>query len=361
MRRFRELHGMAARWYEANDQPDEAFDHYIAAELPESAAPLAEHLAAAYHAQNRVETLLAWNNLLRQSATASPRLAFRCAMLYIARYDYDAAEERLRETEATRPPDQDETSPAAVLIQYGHIHIMRGSGQAAIDSVAELADSDEEPTNVRGRALNILGRAALLLGHTEDAIDHLEAALPLYRAYADNYAQAQLLQNIVTVYWRIGRLNDALAACMKSSRCNVHSGGAGPLALALNSLGYAYHQLGDYPHSVSALQEGLSAIARFPNPRAEGYLTYNLADVQRDQGDLKDALDLYNRALDIVGDSEPSLTCSISVRNFDTVPLAGADARRHRRRAGSHAAGPEAEHRHGRPRGTFAAVGRSCP
>ena len=113
---FQELHGQAARWYEANDQPDEAFDHYINAGLPESAAALAEHLAAAYHAQNRVETLLTWNNQLRQSATASPRLAFRCAMLYIARYDYDAAEERLRETEATRPPDQDETSPAAILI-----------------------------------------------------------------------------------------------------------------------------------------------------------------------------------------------------------------------------------------------------
>ena len=211
-------------------------------------------------------------------------------MLYIARYDYDAAEERLRETEATRPPDQEETSPAAILIQYGHIHIMRGNGQAAIDCVADLAHADEEPTNIRGRALNILGRAALLLGHTEDAIEHLEAALPLYRAYADNYAQAQLLQNIVTVYWRIGRLNDALAALHEVVALQRSLGGAGPLALALNSLGYAYHQLGDYSHAVAALQEGLSAIARFPNPRAEGYLTYNLADVRRDQGDMNDAL-----------------------------------------------------------------------
>ena len=188
---------------------------------------------------------------------------------------------------------------------------MRGNGQAAIDCVAELVHTDPEPTNIRGRALNILGRAALLLGDTEVAIEHLEAALPLYRAYADNYAQAQLLQNIVTVYWRIGRLNDALAALHEVVALQRSLGGAGPLALALTSLGYAYHQLGDYPHAVAVLQEGLSAIARFPNPRAEGYLLYNLADVRRDQGDLKAALDLYNRAIDIVGDSEPSLTCSI--------------------------------------------------
>jgi LuxR family maltose regulon positive regulatory protein len=308
---FRELHARAARWFEANDLPDEAFDHYINADLPESAATLAERMAADYFVQNRVETLLAWNNQLRQCATAAPRLAYQCAIIYADRYDYDSAEERLRETEATHPADQDETSPAAIRIQYGHINVQRGNCQAAASYVSDLANVEPEPTNICGRALNILGHAALQMGRTEEAIRYLEAALPLYRTYADNYAQAQLLHNLVAAYWRIGRLKDALGALHEVVALQRSLGGAGPLALALNSLGYAYHQLNDYKHAVAALQEGLSAIARFPNRRAESYLLFNLADVRRDQGQMEDALNLYNQGLNAVGDSEPSLACTI--------------------------------------------------
>src|SRR5260370_29258951 len=59
---FIELHTRAARWFEANDQPDEAFDHYINANLSASAAALADHMAVSYFVQNPAATLLAWNN-----------------------------------------------------------------------------------------------------------------------------------------------------------------------------------------------------------------------------------------------------------------------------------------------------------
>ncbi len=308
---FTELHAQAARWFEANDQPDEAFDHYISAGLPASAAALAEHLAVAYFAQNRVETLLAWNNQLRQSGTAAPRLAFRCAIIYTDRYDYDAAEERLREVEATRLPDQDDISAAAIAIQYGRINVQRGNYEVASKYVSDLTEAEPEPSNIRGRALNILGRAALQMGHTEQAIGYFEAALPLYRAYADQYALSQFLQDPAAAYWRAGRLADALAAFHELVALQRSLGGAASLALALTNLGYAYHQLGDFEHAVAVLQEGLSAIARFPNRRAEGYLMFNLGDVRRDQGEMEAALDLYNQALNAVGDSEPSLTCTI--------------------------------------------------
>ncbi|MHB8627238.1 MAG: tetratricopeptide repeat protein [Aggregatilineales bacterium] len=308
---FTDLHTRAARWFESNDLPDEAFDHYINADLPASAAALAEHLTVAYFAQNRVETLLAWNNQLRQCATPAPRLAFRCAIIYADRYDYDSAEERLRETESARQLDQEDLSPARIHIQYGQINVQRGNYQQAANYVAHLADADPEPTNIRGRALNILGLIALQTGHTIEAIQHFEAALPLHRIYADNYTQSQFLQNLAAAYWRAGRLKDALAAFHEIVALQRSLGGASPLALALTSLGYAYHHLGDYKHAVAALQEGLSAIAGFPNRRAESYLLFNLADVRRDQGEMEEALALYNQALNAVGDNEPSLACTI--------------------------------------------------
>src|SRR5260370_28021772 len=71
---FVDLHTRAARWFEANDQPDEAFDHYINADLPASAAALADHMAVAYFVQNRVETLPVLHNQLRDCAMPAPRL-----------------------------------------------------------------------------------------------------------------------------------------------------------------------------------------------------------------------------------------------------------------------------------------------
>ncbi len=344
---FIELHTRAARWFEAGDLPDEAFDHYISASLPESAAAVAEHHAIAYFAQNRVETLLTWNNQLRQCATAAPRLAYQCAMIYTDRYDYASAEERLHEVEATRPHDQDETSPAAILIQYGQINLLRGNYQEAASYVSDLARTEPEPTNILGRALNVLGRAAFEMGHTEEAIRHLEAALPLYRSYADNYALAQLLHNLVVAYWRIGRLTDALGALHEVVALQRSLGGAGPLALALNSLGYCYHHLGDYEHAVAAVRDGQNAIARFPNRRAESYLLFNLADVRRDQGEMEDALNQYNQALSAVGDSEPSLACTIlcgisTVHRWqEQIPEAIAAAQEADRLARKHAIGNE--------------------
>lgn len=341
---FTDLHTRAAHWFETNDQPDEAFDHYLRAELPTAAAALSEHLAVAYFAQNRVETLLTWNNQLRGYAVPAPRLAFRCAMIYTDRYEYAAAEERLREAEANRQPEQADVSLAAIHIQYGQINVQRGNYQQAVDYVSDLMES--EPS-IRGRVLNILGMAALQIGHTEQAIQNFEAALPFYRSFADNYVQSQLLQSLASAYWRAGRLTDALAAFQEIVAVQRSLSGTGPLALALTSLGYVYHHLGDYKHAVATFQEGLSAIAGFRNRRAEGYLLFNLADVRRDQGEMEEALDLYNQALNAVGDSEPSLTCTILCgiatlhRWQDQIPDAVAAAQAADKLAQKHSIGME--------------------
>ena len=308
---FRELHSRAARWFETNDQPDEAFAHYIQCRMPESAAVLAEHMANAYYVQNRFETLLSWNANLREHRVPAPRLSLRCAQICIQRYDYVIAEEWLHETEISRVPDDEDTSLEAIRIQYGLIHVLRGNGVAAIECVADIIETETAPTLIRGAALKILGLAKLNMGKVSDALQHYEEALPLYRMHADIKEQAQLLHNLVIANWRSGRLSSALQVLHEVVALRRSLGGSSPLAMSLNSLGYIYHQLNDYEHAVAVLQEGLSAIARFPDRRAEGYLVLNLADVRRDEGETEEAIGLYNRALIAVSDSEPALSCSI--------------------------------------------------
>jgi tetratricopeptide (TPR) repeat protein len=54
-------------------------------------------------------------------------------------------------------------------------------------------------------------------------------------------------------------------------------------------------------------------IARFPNRRAETYLLWSLGDLQGDRGAFEEALSFYQKALELLGSSEPSLRCSLLI------------------------------------------------
>jgi DNA-binding SARP family transcriptional activator len=64
---------------------------------------------------------------------------------------------------------------------------------------------------------------------------------------------------------------------------------------------------------MSTLEQGLSVVARVPNRRAESYLLWSMGDLQRDRGAFDEAQRFYNKALELLGNSEPSLRCAILV------------------------------------------------
>src|SRR5260221_13944 len=55
----------------------------------------------------------------------------------------------------------------------------------------------------------------------------------------------------------------------------------------------------------------MGVVARLPDRRAESYLLWSLGDLHCNLGDFKEALKLYRRALEILGNGEPSLRCSV--------------------------------------------------
>jgi DNA-binding SARP family transcriptional activator/Tfp pilus assembly protein PilF len=198
------------------------------------------------------------------------------------------------------------------------LNLQRSEYESACALAEPFLDEVSEFANLRGRALNIMGVANLHTGDLRAAARYLEDALPLYRDDGDAYATSQVLQSLEVVYTRLGRLNEAATCLQEVVALRRSLGSAGALALALNNLGYYYHQQSDYQQALATFQEGLSVVAKVPNRRAESYLLWSLGDLQRDQNAFNEARQLYNRALELLGSSEPSLKCSVLI-SFSTL------------------------------------------
>lgn len=308
---FVDLHLRAAAWFERQDQVDEAFEHYMAADAATQAAQIAERVAQSYFRQGHTETLLNWGMRLNQAGVAAPRLLHACAMVHIDRYEYPAAESELGQAAVMFAASNDQGGLTSVQVQQAMLQLQRGHYQEAGLLAGKLVESRAENGNMRGRGLNILGVAHMHMGRIEDAASYFENALPLYREEGDAYAISQLLQNLGTAYSRLGRLNDASACLQEVVALRRSLGSTSALALALNNLGFFYHRSSDYKQALSSLQEGLSVVARFPNRRAESYLLWSMGDLQRDRAGFDEAAQRYNRALELLGNGEPSLRCSI--------------------------------------------------
>lgn len=310
---YYDLHTQAARWFEENNRIDEAFEHYLNAGLYKRAVSIAEQVSRAYFTQGKVETLLTWQNALSKTGVITPRLAYACALIHTDRYAYQTAEMELDQAEEGFRALGNETGVAETELQRAMINFQRGRYDVAIAQAMPYRDAPRGPSNLRGRALKILGLASLRLGDVEQALAYLEEALPLFQTYADAYALTNLLQDLEVTYTRLGRSQEANACLQEVVALRRSLGSAGALALALNNLGYHYHQLGDYQQALVTFQEGLRIVAHVPDKRAESYLRWSLGDLQRDQGVFDEAIRLYNKALELIGGSEPSLRASILI------------------------------------------------
>lgn len=310
---FLTLHARAARWFEERNQVEWGFEHYMAAGLIERAARISDRVANMYFAQGKVETLLKWRAQLGQIGIFAPGLLYNCARVHTDRYNYEEAEQSLNEAERGFAQMSDEAGYSYIQLQRAFIKLQRGDFQTAASEARQLAAHVREQPDLQGRALKILGVAHLRLGELSAAVEYLEQALELHRRDGDAHALANALQDLSVAYSRLGRLGDASACLQEVVALRRSLGSTGALAAALNNLGHYYYRGGDYERAWVTYQEGLSILARVPNRRVESALLTSMAELRRDQGNFDEGLRLYNRALELVGASDPWLRCAILI------------------------------------------------
>jgi len=310
---FLTLHTRAARWFEDANQIDWGFEHYMAAGMIERAAKISDGVANMYFAQGKVETLLKWREQLGQIGIFAPGLLYNCARVHTDRYNYEEAEQSLNEAERGFAEAGDSSGHTYIQLQRAFIKLQRGDFQTAVSDVSRLASDVIEQPDLRGRALKILGVAHLRLGELATAVEYLQQALELHRLEGDAHALANALQDLSVAYSRLGRIGDASACLQEVVALRRSLGSAGALAAALNNLGHYYYRDGDYERAMATYQEGLSILARVPNRRVESALLWSMGELRRDQGSFDEALKLHNRALELVGASDPWLRAAILI------------------------------------------------
>ena len=310
---FLTLHARAARWFEERNQVDWGFEHYMAAGLIERAAKISDRVANMYFAQGKVETLLKWRAQLGQIGIFAPGLLYNCARVHTDRYNYEEAEQSLNEAERGFAEAGDETGHTYIQLQRAFIKLQRGDFQTAVSEARQLASYVAEQPDLQGRALKILGVAHLRLGELTAAVEYLQQALDLHRQDGDAYALANALQDLSVAYSRLGRLGDASACLQEVVALRRSLGSAGALAAALNNLGHYYYRGGDYERAWTTYQDGLSILARVPNRRVESALLWSMGELRRDQGSFEESLKLHNRALELIGLSDPWLRSAVLV------------------------------------------------
>jgi ATP/maltotriose-dependent transcriptional regulator MalT/DNA-binding SARP family transcriptional activator len=310
---FISLHARAAHWFERKNQIDEAFDHYMTAKLADDANRMIDGVVHAYFIQGKVETLFQWNSSLKSASVFNPRLMYLCAGIQIDRYQYESAETELERVETIYNKQKDDAGLTNVRLHRARIDLQRGQFGRVVDQMNRLLALPLDQWNARGSVLRTLGYACLKLGLIDDAITHLEAAQPFYRANGEQLSLSNLLMDTEIAYRSAGRMEDAAACLQEVVAIRRSLGSLSALAFALNNLGFHYHQYGDYLQAHTTLQEGLSVLARVQDKRAESYLLWSLADLQRDRGGFDEAVQFYNRALQLIGTNNPSLRCNILI------------------------------------------------
>ncbi len=305
------LHVKAARWFEETGSLEDAFEHFMDAELPERAGALADRVAASFFAQGKTESLMRWGADLDAASITAPRLAYACALIHTDRYEYAEAEVKLDHAELGFEEQQDSAGLIDVRIQRALLNLQRGQYRRSADQATAVLQYLSEDAPQYGRALRVLGTTCLHLGDVVTAMQHLEKAIPFHRTDGDAYALANVLQDLGVAYGRVGKLEEAGACLQEVVALRRSLGSTGALALALNNLGYSYHCASDYRQARATYREGLSVLAQMSYQRAESYLLWSLADLERDLGAFSEAFRLYSQALELAGTSEPTLRCSI--------------------------------------------------
>lgn len=148
------------------------------------------------------------------------------------------------------------------------------------------------------------------LGNNDKAFEFLTSVLPLRNVLVDKCSEVELLTNLGAVTLALDRkaeavklLNEEIPALMKSE-----SGCEAPKAVALNNLGKAYYNLGDFGLAINNYKEALK-FSKDTNIKADTYLNLGAAYFASSRYD--DALASYKVAKSLYKDASAQTTVDL--------------------------------------------------
>ncbi|HEY75516.1 MAG TPA: tetratricopeptide repeat protein [Thermoflexia bacterium] len=317
--RYAELHLLAARWFEREDDVEEAVYHYLAAEAYSEATSLMEQVAMEWFTRGRTETLLRWAESLPEHVKErAPRLMLFQSRLLTDQYDYEGAQRALAYAEAGFLARGDVASLAKVYNQRATLNLFTGHYQEAMQEArTALETAGERETIERANAQRHIGRAYIGLGRLSEGIAMLEQALALFREAGSLYDVFNLLQDLTLAFFTQGRLEEAASRLNEALAIARRLGAPAQLAGVLNNLGWLHYVRGEYREALALYEEGLAAARRGNVSWLQANVLVGMADLYRDIGAYDRAEPLYHAGWQIAWKSEPGLAFYILLARAD--------------------------------------------
>jgi tetratricopeptide (TPR) repeat protein len=148
------------------------------------------------------------------------------------------------------------------------------------------------------------------LGQYSEALSHAERAMSLFAAIGNHNGHALAARYAARQH---NALRQPALACKLGQQAvdlYARSGETGHLAIALDTLGVAHAQLGDYPAAIACFLRACGIFQRLGgHSRAHAGTLLRLGDSHQALGDIAAARDAWRRGLDVLGelDHQPAL------------------------------------------------------
>jgi len=317
--RYVELHQRAARWFEDNDDVEEAVYHYLEGDVLPRAIVLMERVVREWFTRGRSETLLRWAEALpEESRRQAPWLSYYQGRALTDHYRYDEAERALAHAEAGFTARGEAAHLARVHNQRAVLAVLQNRYEDAIEEAqAALGMLGQEDRMERAEARRLIGEAEVALGRFSVGVRELKEALALFREAGSPYDVVILLQDLTLAATSRGRFDDAVAWLNEALAVGQRLGAPTLLAGVLNNLGSLHSVRGEYRQALRLYEEGLATARRGGDPRWQAYNLIGMADLYRDIGAYGRAEASYRAAWQFTQQNEPGVAVYILMAQAD--------------------------------------------
>lgn len=197
----------------------------------------------------------------------------------------DAAGQAL--AQAKQAGDLDEQAKALASLAQVYYNREQFAEAAACLDLALAAPGT--PTYVRANALNMRGSIAADLGHTAAANEYFNRALLARREIGDHWGEAQTLGNIAVVAADTGDFSISLVRLQEALKLWKRIGDQVYIAITQVNLGDTTRRIGEYGMARKYLNAAITTFEAYGRHDGRFHARHNLAGVQLDCGEFKDA------------------------------------------------------------------------
>ena len=282
--RWRSLHWKAAAWFEDQDHPERAIDHYLEVGEQGDAARLMEALAHEIFINGRWATLMDWRHTLDEAVLVQhPLLALfqSRAAERLERWSQALALVDLVETGYQRQGDDE--GLAYARLHRCQVWLRQGRASEAETLAREtlqMIDAESLPVGYEG--YRMLGRSVAAQGRWADAVTYLERARDLCESQGRPYTCASIQSHLSEALRVQGRLDASLEAGRHALATWRTLGNDGIIAGELNDLGFLAYVSGAYEDALRWFEEALNLARQTGQRRVEAFSLVSLAELTRD-------------------------------------------------------------------------------